>query len=71
MPTRFTCETVKSYDAIDDKYRWFARVYWLDGLDQRQVSTGSLSGYIELPSGEHARAFKLALENADFWLDLV
>ena len=71
MPTRFTVETVKSYDAIDDKYRWFARVYWLDGLDRRQVPTGSLSGYLELPSAEHARAFKQGLEEADFWIDLV
>lgn len=71
MPAKFTVETVKSYDAIDDKYRHFARVYWLDGADRRQVATGSLSGYVELPSAEHARAFKQGLENADFWIDLV
>lgn len=70
MPTIFTVEVKKSYDAIDDKYRHFARVFWLDGVDRRQVSTGSLSGYLELPSAEHARAFKQGLEEADFWIDL-
>jgi hypothetical protein len=70
MPARFIVETRKSFDAIDDKYRYFARVFWLDGRERRQIPTGSLSGYSEMPTAEHAAAFKQALENSDFWTDL-